>query len=163
MGVKAINGGSGNDATSDALAADTTSGDGALKNLWAASDVGAGYGVTSYMTPPQTTQVASDLSALQSGSTGTAPIDLNTAFASTLGSVVAGMSGSAPPNTTGVGYYKAPNGQTYAIGTGPGPGATTGTSNTAGTTSASSVPGGVAFWICAAAVLYLFVKEERHG
>lgn len=146
-------GGSDTSDTSDDGSYDSTSGDGSLSSLFGLNDVGSGYGVTTYTDPPTPTSTASDLGTLQSsGSSATPTIDLTTAFADTLGTIVAIDSINAAANNAGsVGYYKAANGQVYAIGTGPG---------AAGVVT-SSQPGNLLFWLLVIGGLVLFVEHEE--
>ena len=154
MGLFTMPGGGSDtsDATDDSTSTDSTSGDGSLSSLFGLNDIGSGYGVTTYTDPPTTTSTASDLGSLQSGSTATPTIDLTTAFADTLGTVVAIDSINAAANNAGsTGYYKAANGQVYAVGTGPGPGGAV----------VSSTPGNLLFWLLVIGGVVLFVKEEE--
>lgn len=151
MGIFTMPGGSDSDTTDDSTSTDATSGDGSLSSLLGLNGIGSGYGVTTYADPPTPTSTASDLGSLQSGSTTTSPIDINAAFADTLGTIVALDSINSQAATTGVGYYKAANGQVYAIGTGPG--ATSSTNST--------VPGNLLFWVLLIGAAVLFAKEEK--
>lgn len=120
MGLFTMPGGSDSSVDDDS-GTDSTSGDGSLSSLFGLNDIGSGYGVTTYTDPPTPTSVAGDLGTLQSsGSTATSPIDLTAAFADTLGTIVALDSINSAASTTGIGYYKAANGQVYADGTGRG-------------------------------------------
>jgi hypothetical protein len=149
MGLFTMPGGS-DPSTDDSGTTDATSGDGALSSLFGLNDVGSGYGVTTYIDPPTPTSTASDLGSLQSGSTATSPIDLNAAFADTLGTIVALDSINSQASTTGIGYYKAANGQVYADGTGPGAsGAVT-----------TETPGNLLFWLLIIGAAVLFVEKE---
>ncbi|CAE6746631.1 hypothetical protein SAMN02787142_1247 [Burkholderia sp. WP9] len=150
MGLFTMPGGS-DPSTDDSGSTDATSGDGALSSLFGLNDVGSGYGVTTYTDPPPTTSVAGDLGSLQSGSTATPTIDLTTAFADTLGTIVAIDSINSQASTTGIGYYKAANGQVYAVGTGPGPGSAV----------VSAMPGNLLFWLLIIGGAVLFAKEEK--
>lgn len=153
MGLFTMPGGGSDtsDASDDSTSTDSTSGDGSLSSLFGLNDIGSGYGVTTYTDPPTPTSTASDLGTLQSaGSSATPTIDLTTAFADTLGTIVALDSINAAANNAGtVGYYKAADGNVYAIGTGPG---------AAGVTS--STPGNLLFWLLIIGGLVMFVKEE---
>jgi hypothetical protein len=104
---------------SDTSSTDPTSGDGALSSLLGLQGVGSGYGVVTYTPPPTSSSTADDLSDLQSGSTGLSESAITSMFADTLGTVVALDSINAQTSNPATGYYKASNGQTYAIGTGP--------------------------------------------
>lgn len=149
MGLFTMPGGS-DDTGADTSSSDATSGDGALSSLFGLNDVGSGYGVTTYIDPPTPTSTASTLGALQSGSTATSPIDLNAAFADTLGTIVALDSINSQASTTGVGYYKAADGGIYADGTGPG----------AAGMATTETPGNLLFWLLLIGGAVLFVKEE---
>jgi hypothetical protein len=151
MGLFTMPGGS-DDTGSDDTSTDSTSGDGSLSSLFGFG-IGSGYGVTTYDDPPPPTSTASDLGSLQSGSTTSSPFDLNAAFADTLGAVVAldSINNGVSTGTTGVGYYKAANGQVYAVGTGPGPGGVV----------TSAVPGNLLFWLLVIGAAVVFAKEEK--
>jgi hypothetical protein len=150
MGLFSMPGGGSDvsDADDDSSTTDATSGDGSLSSLFNLQDVGSGYGVTTYTDPPTPTTVASDLGSLQSGSTTTSTLDLNAAFADTLGTIVALDSINSAANTTGIGYYTAANGQTYEIGTGP------------GAAAAGSSAGGLGFWLVIGLVAWLLIEKE---
>jgi hypothetical protein len=153
MGLFTMPGGSDDDSSDDSTSTDSTSGDGSLSSLLGLNGIGSGYGVTTYTDPPPPTSVAGDLGTLQSdGSTATSPIDLNAAFADTLGTIVAldAISNQPTTGTTGAGYYKAANGQIYAIGTGPGP----------GSAATSTVPGNLLLWLLLIGAAVVFAKEE---
>lgn len=151
MGLFTMPGGSDGSAADDSTSTDSTSGDGSLSSLFGTNDIGSGYGVTTYTDPPTPTSTASDLGSLQSGSTTFNPIDLTTAFADTLGTIVAIDSINSQSSTTGVGYYKASNGQVYLDGTGPGATAAVN----------STVPGNLLFWLLLIGGVVLFAKEEK--
>jgi hypothetical protein len=135
----------------DSTSTDSTGGDGSLSSLFGLNGIGSGYGITTYTDPPTPTSTASDLGSLQSGSTAPSPIDLTTAFADTLGTIVALDSINHQASTSGVGYYKAANGQVYLDGTGPGPGSAV----------VSSTPGNLLFWLLVIGGVMLFAKEEH--
>jgi hypothetical protein len=142
----------GSGTPDDSGSTDATSGDGSLSSLFGASGIGSGYGVTTYTDPPTPTSVAGDLGTLQSSGSSTAsPIDINAAFADTLGTIVALDSINAQASTSGVGYYKAANGVSYPIGTGPGPGAAV----------VSSTPGNLLFWLLLIGAAVLFAEEGK--
>ncbi|MFM0206942.1 hypothetical protein PQQ96_05985 [Paraburkholderia sediminicola] len=152
MGLFTMPGGSDDSATDDSGSTDATSGDGSLSSLFGLNDIGSGYGVTTYTDPPTPTATAGDLGTLQSsGSSAASPIDINAAFADTLGTIVALDSINSQASTTGVGYYKAANGVSYPIGTGPGPGSAV----------VSSTPGNLLFWLLLIGGAVLFAKEEH--
>lgn len=155
MGIFTMPGGSDSSdgsVTDDSSGTDASSGDGSLSSLFGLNDIGSGYGITTYTDPPTPTSVAGDLGTLQSnGSTASSPIDLNAAFADTLGTIVALDSINSQASTTGVGYYKAANGGTYAIGTGPG----------ASSGAVSTAPGNLLLWALLIGGAVLFAKEEK--
>lgn len=149
MGIFTMPDGTG---ASDASGTDTTSGDGSLSSLFGLNGVGSGYSVATYTDPPTPTSTASELGTLQSnGSTAASPIDINAAFADTLGTIVALDSINSAASTSGVGYYKAANGGIYQDGTGPG----------AGSAVVSETPGNLLFWLLLIGGALLFAKEEH--
>jgi hypothetical protein len=150
MGLFTMPGGSDYDSIDDSDdSSDPNSGDGSLSSLLGLNGIGSGYGITTYDDPPPPTSTASDLGSLQSGSTTASPFDINSAFADTLGAIVALDSINSQASTTGIGYYKAADGNVYQDGTGPGPAVT------------SAVPGNLLFWVLILGAAWVLAKDEH--
>jgi hypothetical protein len=139
---------SGSDST-DPTSTDSTSGDGALSSLFGLNGLGSGYGVVTYTQPPTSTSAGSDLSTLQSGSSGLSDAAIANMFDTTLGTVVAIDSINAQSQAVPTGYYKASNGQVYQVGTGP------------ASVAVSNPAGSMLFWLMIGACLWWAIEEGK--